>query len=165
MLAYDNLVLEMEVEKHKHERKLSETESNLNSQIEYLKSKNTQIRKLNFEIQKIERSKGHYLEEKEGKLHALLESHLMTDENWKLFKLEFQKTYPDFYENLLFNYPDMTDSNLRIVLLQNLGFSYNETASLLGITPEAVRKSKQRMKKKYGESNDALFETLFQEQM
>ena len=60
----------------------------------------------------------------------------------------------------MFNYPDMTDSNLRIVLLQNLGFSYSETASLLGITAEAVRKSKQRMKKKYGETNDELFDNL-----
>lgn len=159
-LAYDKLVLEMELEKQKHELKLSETESNLNSQIEFLKNKNAQIRKLNFEIQKIERSAGHNFEKQEGKLHALLESHLMTDENWKIFKMEFQKTYPDYFENLMFNYPDMTDSNLRIVLLQNLGFSYSETASLLGITAEAVRKSKQRMKKKYGETNDELFDNL-----
>ncbi len=159
-LAYDNLVLEMEVEMQKQELRLSETESNLNSQIEYLKNKNLQIRKLNSEIQKIERSSNRNLEKQEGKLHALLESHLMTDENWKLFKIEFQKTYPEFYENILFNYPDITDSNLRIVVLQNLGFSYNETASLLGITPEAVRKSKQRMKKKYGDNSDSLFETL-----
>lgn len=158
-LAYDKLVLEMELEKHTHELKLSETELNLNSQIEYLKNKNTQIKKLNFEIQKLERTPGYNLEKKEGKLHALLDSHLMTDDNWKLFKLEFQKTFPDFYEDLLANFPDLTDSNLRIILLLNLGFSYSEAASLLGITSEAVRKSKQRMKKKYGE--DLLFESLF----
>lgn len=162
VLAYDNLVLEMELEKQKHELKLTETEFDLNSQIEYLRNKNSQIRKLNFEIQKIERSAVNYLEKKEGKLHALLESHLMTDDNWKVFKTEFQKTYPDYYENLVLNFPDLTDANLRIVLLQNLGFSYNETASLLGITPEAVRKSRQRMKKKYGKNDDALFETLFE---
>lgn len=157
---YDRLVNDMEAEKQKYELKLSETESNLSSQIEYLKNKNAQIRKLNFEIQKLERSSGDNLEKKEGRLNSLLETHLMTEENWKMFKLEFQKTYPEYYENLHYKYPDLTDSNLRIILLLNLGFSYSETASLLGITAEAVRKSKQRMKKKYGESNDDLFETL-----
>lgn len=84
----------------------------------------------------------------------------MTEENWNKFKLEFQITYPDYYENLLFRYPDLTDSNLRIILLLKLGFSYNETVSLLGITAEAVCKSKQRMKKKFAENEELLFETL-----
>lgn len=151
----------MEYEKQNFELKLKETESNLISQIDYLKTKNAQIIKLKFEIQKLERSSGQNFEKKsEGKLHTLLESNLMTEENWNKFKLEFQKTYPDYYENLLFRYPDLTDSNLRIILLLKLGFSYNETVSLLGITAEAVCKSKQRMKKKFAENEELLFETL-----
>lgn len=159
-LAYDKLVLDMEYEKQNFELKLKETESNLSSQRDHLKNKNAQIRKLKFEIQKLERSSWQNFEKTEGKLHSLLESNLMTEENWNKFKLEFQKTYPDYYENLLFRYPDLTDSNLRIILLLKLGFSYNETVSLLGITAEAVCKSKQRMKKKFAENEELLFETL-----
>ena len=77
----------------------------------------------------------------------------MTDENWNNFKREFKKEYGPFYETLMTDYPELKDSNLKIIILQKLRFSNSEIASLLGITTDAVKKSKQRLKKKLGENN------------
>jgi hypothetical protein len=156
-LHYNQKVTLLELEKIKTEHKLTEAHENLNAQVDYLKDKNIQIKKLKVEIDQIKKSSSHYLEKEKGKLNTLLESHLMTENNWNTFKREFQKEYPEFYQLLQEDFPEITDSNKRILLLQKLNFSNNEIAELLGITHDAVKKSKQRLKKKLG----AKFEILF----
>jgi DNA-directed RNA polymerase specialized sigma24 family protein len=80
----------------------------------------------------------------------------MTEENWIQFKEAFIADKEDFYNDLLSTLPGLTESNLRIVLLQNLGLNNQQVAQLLGVTIDAVKKSKQRMRKKYGERFDEI---------
>lgn len=159
-LQYNQKVTLLELEKIKTEHKLTEANENLNAQIDYLKDKNIQIKKLKSEIDQIKQSSSHYLEKENKKLSTLLESHLMTENNWNTFKREFQKEHPEFYQLLQNDFPEITDSNKRILLLQKLNFNNNEIAELLGITPDAVKKSKQRLKKKLGSKFDLLFEHI-----
>lgn len=155
-LDYTQKVTSLENDKVEMEKRLSEAHEDLSTQIEYLKNKNVQIKKLKSEIITVKESSSHYLEEKRGKLNALLESHLMTESNWHIFKREFEKEHPDFYQMLLFEYKEITDSNMRILLLQKLNFSNTEIAELLGVTTEAIKKSKQRLRKKLGEKYEKL---------
>lgn len=159
-LVYKQKVLGLEMDKMKFEQKLSETQENLEAQVEFLKNKNIQINRLKSEIEKIKNSKSYYLEEEQGHLSTLLKSHLMTDENWENFKREFKKTYPAFYQKLQAEYTDLTDSNYRIILLKKLDFNNTEISELLGITLDAVKKSNQRMKKKLGDRYDELSEII-----
>lgn len=137
-----------------------ETRQTLQDQVQYLKSKNQYIEQLNSEIETIRLSASSHLEEKEGKLHQLLESHLMTEENWQIFRRQFQKEYPEFYGNLSLEFPEITPANLRVILLQKLGFSQVEISRLLGITQDAVKKSRQRLKRKLGERYEKLSEMI-----
>lgn len=157
---YEQIVTLLELEKIKAEQKLSEAHENLDAQVDYLKEKNIQIKKLKFEINQIKESSSNYLEKEKGKLGVLLGSHLMTENNWNTFKREFQKENPEFYHFLQEHFPEITDSNKRILLLQKLDFNNSEIAELLGITTEAVKKSKQRLKKKLGTKSDILFKHL-----
>lgn len=136
--------------------KLLEVDQNLQTQITYLKDKNFQIQKLQQEIADIKDSKSFSQAEEERKLDLLLQSHLMTDENWRNFRIEFEKEYALFYKNLHDNFPEITDSNLRVILLEKLQFTNSEIAGLLGITVEAVKKSRQRLKRKLGSKYDLL---------
>jgi tetratricopeptide (TPR) repeat protein len=162
---YNQKVNLLKLEKIKIEQKLHETNENFNAQVDYLKDKNIQIKKLKVEIEQIKKSSSHYLEKEKGQLNTLLESHLMTENNWNTFKREFQKEYPEFSRLLQQDFPEITDANKRILLLQKLNFSNNEIAELLGITPDAVKKSKQRLKKKLGSKFDLLFEHLTSKSM
>lgn len=159
-LRYKQKVLGMEMEKLKFEQKLHETQENLDNQIEYLKNKNTQITRLKAEIEKVKNSKSYYLEEQQGHLNALLESHLMTDENWENFRKEFVKVYPDFYQTLQKEFHDLQGAGLRIVLLKKMGFNNVEISGLLGVTVDAIKKSNQRMKKKLGDRYEELSEII-----
>lgn len=154
---YEQKVIELEKQKLKIEEKLKISNKSFSSQVEYLKNKNLQINQLIEEIKNVETSASSYLEKRSGKLHALLESHLMTEDNWSKFKREFEKEFPDFCQYLVTNFPELTDSNKRIIFLQKLGFSNIEIAQFLGITTDAVKKAKQRMKKKLGDNHQQLF--------
>src|SRR5690606_31006417 len=88
----------------------------------------------------------------------LLTSHLMTEENWNLFKQAFIKEERTYYEYILYMFPDITESNLRLMLLLKINLKNAQIANLLGITVDAVKKHKQRLRKKYGDDFDKIFE-------
>ena len=155
---YDKTVLRLQLEKVRSEQKLSEANNTLSSYSTYLSEKNMQIELLNKEISKMQRSPSYSSIEKEKQqLQKLLDSHLMTDDNWQKFKAVFQQEYPVYFKSLIIDFPDLTESNLRIITLMKLGLSNQETSALLGITIDAVKKSKQRLRKKIGEKYKELF--------
>lgn len=85
------------------------------------------------------------------KYQFLTESHLMTEEAWYDFKLNFSQKYPYFICNISQEFPELTETNLRYITLEKLGFKHQEIANLLGITIDAIKKAKQRLKKKLGD--------------
>lgn len=147
-------------EKQKYQKKLEKANQTLAEQIAFFHDKTNQIEQLQQEIEDLKESKSSDREEKNSKLNELLQSHLMTNQNWQNFRREFQYEYPEFYHTLHEDFPEITESNLRIILLQKLGFNNVEVSSLLGITPDAVKKSKQRLKRKLGDKSDELFSRI-----
>lgn len=109
---YDKTVLRLELEKLKSEQKLSETHKTLSSYSTYLSEKNEQIELLNRELLKIKNSSSSSIEKEKQKLQKLLDSHLMTDENWVNLKQAFQEEYPEYYNGLMSDFSDLTESNL-----------------------------------------------------
>lgn len=86
-----------------------------------------------------------------SKLPDLLKSHLMTEENWIGFKQAFIEEFPLFYDNLKTYYPELTEYNLRVIFLTKLQLNNHEIASTLGVSYDAVKKAKQRLRKKVEE--------------
>ena len=80
----------------------------------------------------------------------------MTDENWNNFKNVFNYEQKEFVKHLNQHFPSLTESNLRIIYLLKLELNNVEIAQLLGITTDAVKKAKQRLRKKY-ENYDYIF--------
>ena len=146
---YNNKILNLNLQKIKSEKILLEKTNSLETQKAYLLDKDLQINNLITEISNIKESKISYLEEQNGELKSLLQSHLMTNENWNNFKAIFIKEQNEYYNFLMNKFPNLTESNLRIIFLLKLGLNNTQTAHLLGVTVEAVKKSKQRLKKKY----------------
>lgn len=148
--TYENKVLSLKNEKLKADNKLNKTTNTLNSYKDYLLEKNRQIEVLNNEIKKAKKSSAtSHLEDEKGELNKLLDSHLMTDENWINFKNSFMNEQKGFVDFLYQNFPDLTESNLRIIFLMKLDLKNTEISQLLGISVDSVKKAKQRLKKKY----------------
>ncbi|MGV4413454.1 tetratricopeptide repeat protein [Chryseobacterium sp. T1] len=156
--AFDNKILKLHVEKLQSEEKLRLTDHTLGSYKIYLLEKNAQIEKLQKNMESITRNGSS--EVQKGEMEDLLRSHLMTESNWNNFKNAFIIEYPEFYNMLIENFPELTESNLRVVLLSKMELSNIDISQLLGITVDAIKKSKQRLRKKLGEKYDSLFENI-----
>lgn len=138
------------------EERLLLTNQTLDAQIDFLKEKNKQIQKLRREVENLKGYNSDVMTADRNKLDEMLQSHLMTEENWANFRGEFQLVYPVFFAQIKTDFPELTNSNMRIILLQKLGFNNSEIAGLLGVTVDAVKKSKQRLKHKLGIKYDSL---------
>lgn len=150
--VFNRQILQLEFNKINSEKKLADTSRDLKSYRTYLLEKNNQIAELNAKIEHRSKIKNNSERLNDNKLNELLKSHLLTEENWKSFKNAFINEYPDFYANLTMNYPDFTESNLRTIFLIKMDLNNHEIANLLGVSYEAVKKAKQRLKKKVDES-------------
>lgn len=158
---YERKVLQLQLEKLTSEQKLSDAHFTLDSMNVYLTEKNLQIEHLNKEINRVQKQSSYsILEKEEQKLQTLLDSHLMTDENWQKFKKAFQNEQSFFYNQLILDFPDLTESNLRIILLSKLGLSNPDISSLLGVTLDAIKKAKQRLRKKIGSDYDSILSEI-----
>ncbi len=70
-----------------------------------------------------------------AKIDKILQSNILTDEDWENFKQAFEDIYPTFFSKLRFKYPTITVSELRLSALIKLNLSIKEIASILGISP------------------------------
>ncbi len=72
------------------------------------------------------------------------------DKDWDDFKLVFENVHHDFFGKLLRQYPDLTPAELKLCALVYLNLSIKEMASLMGISPDSVKTSRYRLRKKLG---------------
>lgn len=78
----------------------------------------------------------------------LLEYVLVTDEEWRRFKEDFNKVYPLFYPRVHAVLPDLTSAEERLASLIFLQMSNKEIANTLGISADSVARSKRRLKQR-----------------
>ncbi|MTI24763.1 tetratricopeptide repeat protein, partial [Fulvivirga kasyanovii] len=118
----------------------------LNYSIRNLKEKSELVEKVNKELQIFKQNANH--EVKIKKFNRVLQFNIVTDDDWENFKKAFEDVYPNFMASLRYHYPDLTTAEIRQAALVKMKLTIKETASILGITPESVKKSRHRLKKK-----------------
>ncbi len=69
-------------------------------------------------------------------------------DSWQKFNLSFQATYKDFYKNLTEVFPELTPAELKLCALLKLGLNTKEISSILFLTPESIKVSRSRLRKK-----------------
>ena len=162
----DELISGFQQDKLKTEDQLSQTAYSLTAYQQYLEKKNSQVEQLQKELKYLKQIKSSAnLEKHKTGLEELLDSHLMTDENWDNFKRLFISEKDMVYNTIKEQLPELTESNLRIIMLQVLGLNNGQIANSLGITQDAVKKAKQRMRKKHGPHFDDLIEKYQHEEI
>jgi hypothetical protein len=129
------------------EKKLMLKKQRLDNYTQSLVEKSEMISKVHEELATLQRSLS-----KEDihirKFNEVLNLQILTEEDWESFKLAFEGVHPGFFGKLRCHYPDITVSELRLAALIKLKLSLKESAAMLGISPESVKKSRYRLKKK-----------------
>lgn len=90
----------------------------------------------------------------------VLNSTILTDDDWEEFKKTFQEVYPNFFASLRLRFPEITAAELRLSALIKMNLSLKEAANSLGISAESVKKSRYRLKKKIALSEEDSLENF-----
>jgi DNA-binding HTH domain-containing proteins len=83
-------------------------------------------------------------------INNIIDHNLNHEKAWSNFMFHFDKVHPCFFEKLKARHSRLTEANLRICAYFRIGLSQKEIALLLNISPENVKKSRYRLKKKLG---------------
>ena len=87
-------------------------------------------------------------QERTGTINSLLESTILTEEDWKKFRQLFEKVYPGFFIRLKDKMLDLSPTETRLLALTKLQISPKDMSSMLGVSYDAIRKARQRLRKK-----------------
>ncbi|MFN8843204.1 MAG: LuxR C-terminal-related transcriptional regulator [Chryseotalea sp.] len=79
------------------------------------------------------------------------------EKDWMNFKNYFENSNGPFFDSLKKTYPEITQQELKICALSKLNLSLKEIASVLGISPESVKVTRSRLKKKLHLNRDEDF--------
>ncbi len=99
-------------------------------------------------------------EQNELVLQKLQQATILTEENWRDFKRLFSQIHTQFFSHLETHLPNLTNAEIRLLALSKIGLSINEKASALGISPDSVRKTKLRLYKKLGITEEEIFRRM-----
>lgn len=142
-------------------------EKQLQDQIEYrnkqitthtlnIIQKNEMLKDLRDELESIIKTPDGVSHNQLRKMQKLIDESFRLDKDWEEFKLYFEQIYTGFYAKLKINYPDLTNQELRHCALIRLNLSNTECASILGISPNSVKVTRTRLRKKLNLQNHSL---------
>ena len=144
------LKLENEENKSKHYA------DELNQFMQLMISKNNQIKELQHKLDNFPAQKEIEAKFKE-KVNQLHNATILTDNDWKTFRSIFEHIHPNFIKNIVCYNSSISSGELKLASLLRLHLSNPEISSILGISPESVRKNKYRFRKKLQfETDEAL---------
>lgn len=72
------------------------------------------------------------------------------DQNWDQFMSAFKESSPELLKKLNESHPDLTKKEVQLCALARMGLSIKEAASMLNVSPDAVKKARYRLRKKLG---------------
>ncbi|MEP1093931.1 MAG: tetratricopeptide repeat protein [Cyclobacteriaceae bacterium] len=130
------------------EERLQRTQADLNSYTLQLIDRSSRIEELNKELENAKLELSRMSPSYDGVLDDLMQSTILTEEEWSQFKKLFNQAHPGFLVSLRSSFQDLTDTEERLFVLSKLNLTTKEVAAMLGISVESVNKSRYRLRKK-----------------
>ncbi|MEZ4799740.1 MAG: 7TM diverse intracellular signaling domain-containing protein [Flavobacteriales bacterium] len=84
----------------------------------------------------------------------MIENSVSNESDWADFEVKFKLLNPNFTSNLFDKHPDLTKSEIRLLVLIRIGYSQKEIAEILNIAPDSVKKARSRVRKKLSLGED-----------
>ena len=74
----------------------------------------------------------------------------LSDDSWSSFTYHFEQVHPEFFEKLKEEYPVLTQNDLKLCAYLKVGLDNKVIARINSVSPDSVKKSINRLKKKIG---------------
>lgn len=145
---YQKNMLQYKINHLQSMSKLDDYDLTLKSYQSYLFDQNRQMNLIEKELDKLN---SNVVTKDQAKifLQELLDQQKMSGNNWLALKNTFVKEENDYYNTLLENFPDLSEQNLRIVILNKMDLKPAEIALILNIKIDVVNDALQRLRKNF----------------
>ncbi|MCF8276972.1 MAG: tetratricopeptide repeat protein [Flavobacteriales bacterium] len=80
----------------------------------------------------------------------LLETSIKFEDDWSTFSKTLKEVDPSFFDRLGKEFPDLTNSEIRLIALIRLRLTNKEISNIIHVEPNSVKQSRYRLKKKLG---------------
>ncbi|WP_198666782.1 tetratricopeptide repeat protein [Taibaiella helva] len=160
MLAGWQLIRRVQIERKHTRRQLGNARQLLDTYISSLKQKSKLLEETRLELEQLNQKSGYDQQENEEILNKLQQATILTEDDWRDFKHTFSQIHTQFFIHLERYFPGLTNAEIRLLALSKIGLSVNEKASALGISPDSVRKTKLRLFKKLGITEEEMFKRM-----
>ena len=98
-----------------------------------------------------------------NRISRTISLNLNREKDWEDFKLYFENVHKDFFIILKNRFSDLTGTDLKISAMIRLNLNMKETANIMGISLESIKKSRYRLRKKFNlEHEENLFDFLME---
>ena len=133
-----------ELQKEKYQQDIALKKRELSASAMQIMEKNKILQKIR---ETIKNAEDPFLEKR---ANQLLNESFNFDKDWHTLKMHFEQVHPVFFSTLKKKIPALTDYDLRLAAYLKMNLSTKEISQILHITPSAVSKSRQRLRKKIG---------------
>jgi len=156
------LIFRQQLKQRKNKELLTNAQAQLKYYIDSVREKNQLINQFKQEIEQLHAMPEQYtlLQEKEEIATRLKHYSILTEDDWNEFRHLFEKVQIGFFDKLKQHFPDLTPSEQRLLALMKLKLSKREMAAMLGIAPDSIKKTRQRIRKKINVMDDVALEEL-----
>ncbi len=113
-----------------------------------LKEKNELIDQFRQELEQLQQHDVQETKTRMENLNHLLNATILTEEDWRTFRDLFEKVYPGFFIRLREKMPDLSAADTRLIALTKLQLAPKDMAAMLGVSYDAIKKARQRLRKK-----------------
>ena len=126
---------------------LQENRQSLRELAKLLEAKNAELRDLKSRSDEVTGTvyKDDFLNEVNIYAHRIL-----TDADWHTFKVLFDKAYPNYLIKIRRSFPDISEAEERMFIFIKLRLSNKESANIIGVQPETIKKTRSRLRKRLG---------------
>ncbi len=147
------------LQRQKYEVELKHKNHELANSALYIVNKNEVLSSIKEEI--ISASKENAGESFIPELIRMINNNIDLDQNWQKFRISFEEVHPGFFDKLKQKHPDLSEVYVKMAAYIRINLSTAETAQLLNVSIAAVKKSRQRLRKKLGLPPEAsLFDVI-----
>ena len=130
---------------------LAHANRQLNQYLENIREKNNLIDQITTQLAAANAANALPDSEKERYLQDLLNTIILTEEDWIDFKNLFEGVFPGFFSHLSQSYPNLTAAEIRLLALEKLDLPDKDMANMLGISTDSIKKARYRLRKKHPE--------------
>ena len=113
-----------------------------------IKDKARLLEQFELEITQLKQQQQQNLIEQEHTFGQLLKASILTEEEWQQFRELFEKVHPGFLARIRQQFTDLTPAETRMMVLGKLKLTNKEMMAMLGIGYDAIKKARQRLRKK-----------------